>query len=380
MKQVLLASTVLLLSVPGPAQIYTYSPSATLASREGSGSCTSFGSRQSSRTQFLDGNLRGSAMTIKEVAFRPEGMGARYLPSGGMGRSWSSVVVRMAETDHLNYSRTFSQNFLTTPTIVFQSTVTWPTLSEYVVNLPEPFSIRFPFRTNYSYSGQRDACVDFTFHGGTLANNATWSSVDPKRYDMDSYSYGNSTGWPSHPLRVGSGCKDSGSTTKGFGWCNSQTTANATHPIRHFIDCAGFLLGANTPAVMLLGTGIAFAGIPFPGVTCDRLFVDPSKPMVLHAGTTNGAGNVSFSPMALIIPHQPAYLGQEFVFQVGWNDTKTRQLKLSSGSRAGIPHLPLFRSSTEARRMGLFGYPATSTTASFYNTTSWLNPIIRYTR
>ena len=115
--------TGLLCSVDAPAQRYAITPSDTYANAEGQGVALRFGMYPSMRYQLVDGYYRGTAMTIREIAFRPN---AIYSASSGLvGRRWTGVSIDLSACDFATVTGSFAANAKSTPTRVFSAATSW---------------------------------------------------------------------------------------------------------------------------------------------------------------------------------------------------------------------------------------------------------------
>lgn len=75
--------------------------------------------------------------------------------------------VSMAEGNALAASNSFAAHIKTAPTLVFSAAVTWPALTTLPRTRPAAFSLRFPFRSPWRYTGTQDLLADFRYAGGT---------------------------------------------------------------------------------------------------------------------------------------------------------------------------------------------------------------------
>jgi len=69
---------------------------------------------------------------------------------------------------------------------VFSASVTWPDHSTgNRTGTPHAWAsaVQFPFAAPWSYTGKQDLALDFVFRGGTLANQAAWTVMQPYYLD-----------------------------------------------------------------------------------------------------------------------------------------------------------------------------------------------------
>lgn len=300
------------------------------------------------RSQLADGNFRNQTMTLKGISFRlPSPTTGYWNP----GRSFTNVTLRMSETLIPKMSGVFSSNVLITPTLVSQGKVTLPFVTGPSPSVPAPWSVHFPFTTSWLYTGKLDILADFEFFGGKLSNNQAWST-NPDAYPLDAaagtkYAYG----LPTDLGNVGAaGCVDSGSnvaTLSGRALLTvvSYTRNDPFNPLagQLVISQGGNSFGANTKAVMAFGFLPSTAGVPFPGVTCNRIHVGLGGPLFFSLSTTDFIGRVpTHYPItgANGLPMLSLYAGIPIVVQGAWHDTKKGNLLLSSASTAKIPAMP----------------------------------------
>jgi hypothetical protein len=380
MKRPLLPVFTLLVGISAQvmAQSQVVSPSARFLTMEGVYSGRYFGYYREGRTQLLDGNLRGSAKTIKEIALRPDGSRG-YYSYNGTGRNWNRVTLQMAETDHVAPSKTFALNHKSNPTTVFRAAFSLPTLSGPQPNRPAPFSVRFPFATSWKYGGTRDVCADFTFVGGVLANAASfWNNNTGLAYALDTYGVGTHT--TAGAASFGTACQDSGQTRPSVSLVESTTYGPQGFPFQnvHSINALAIRLGKDAPAVLALGVDIAPNGHALPGVNCGKLHLDPAKPMLLKFGRTDSFGAFGWWRSGLTIPIQASFFGLYFLNQAAWADTKTGELKLSDGARTEFSKLPSYVDDKTPRRHAVYSYRATSAIATSTSRDFEWNPILRY--
>ena len=172
-----------------------------------------FGEWQAARLMFFDGEMRTSVMVMKEVAARHDYRdydNHNHNHNNGQGRTWSKVTLAISTCDITKINQNFSLNPTTTPSKVFDASVTFPTMSGYPSSMPAPWALRFPFSIPWLNNGTADICLDFDFNGGMLANGRSWSTGWYQTYYTDAFNGGDrSTG---NYTVMGTGCTDSASS------------------------------------------------------------------------------------------------------------------------------------------------------------------------
>jgi hypothetical protein len=351
-KPALLAVSLVLVSPFAAAQGYDPSPRGLL-STEGRAASWFFGAYNSSRFMYLDSELRGKGGLIKEVAYRADYRAHNSVLE--IGRSWSRVTVDLSDCDRTKASTTFSLNPTSTPTRVFSGAAAWPTLSGFPHSQPAPFGatngrLRFPFQRNWVYSGTTDICLDVDFDGGTLANGGGWNNGQQRPYYLDGYgqapdSVHGATAQYGRSLTSG-GCVSQGAYNGWGGYAKVDSTTftpnSPQHPNSTRVTVTTLGTTPNQPLVLVLSTGGSPAGVPFPGVTCNRLHLDLAVPYVTtirQPSPPYGLTNFDFA----IFTYQPALAGRPLYLQGAWTDPGTKGLMLTNGARTTVPAMPMAR-------------------------------------
>ena len=391
MKSQILA-TVLALAAGLSAQSYVTSPAGHL-SGEGYSSAYIFGEWSEARVQFLDGEMRNTAMFIKEVAFRPDGdhnyTGNSSSTTGtrGAGRSWSNVSLDIAPCDYAKASLFFTLNQSTTPTRVFSASMSWPTLVGYTAARPAAFSINFPFSgsSGYFYNGQTDLSLDFDFDGGKLSNGCSgtyycWPATWYQSYNLDAPNIGTTTsGWYK---RIGTGCKDSSipsytaDTLLYLDVFNSNYTVDTTLRNNYRVKTRSRSTAPGAAVAHCLSLFGSETGYTLPFVSCDKAFIDLNQPYYLFFGTATNDTNANTELLLPLLPYQKSYERIRFYLQAAWNDSKTGYFSLSRGEVSELPPMP----SDTVKRACIFNSDDTKTTGqndTIYKTATH-NPVIRY--
>ena len=286
--------------------------------------------------------------------FRPDGQ-VGHTRFTGTGRTWKSVVLVMSGCSLPRLTRSYNQNVLSTPTIVFNGPTTWPTLTGRTRSTPAQWLIKFPFKTTWRPQRTLDILADFTFNGGTLANNASWTTHVNNNYYLDSYYEGSyAFGIASRLGKYGpfGGCVDRGAAAKyGADTQAGCTTYGPSYNVASFRNkhrLLSRLVGAGPGANALQVIGVVKrSGANFPGVGCQKLWLDLSQPFITSAIKVGTSGNTGYNYWGFpngLFPRNPAIEGLQFGVQSAWDDTKDKSLKLSACAWTHIPVLPRFTS------------------------------------
>jgi hypothetical protein len=293
------------------------------------------------RWMILDGETGIAPSLLKEVSFRPDYR--EHAAGTGLGRLWSNVSLDISEADARRPSRTFSSNPVTQPLRVFSGVVVWPDMLGVPATNPPAWGganggLTFPFTTPWSYTATADICLDFGFTGGLIIGGGApaWPPVMSFPYFLDGvFADGLSGVLTSYGTR---GCRDTGAAAGGWamvvtgygaGWQTIATVSHATAP--------------NAPVVHALGLGGRPTGAAFPGVACERLFVDPTAPTLYFFQRT--IGDYAFTTLAF--PNVPGSNGTPMWFQAAWNDSATGQLKLTDAMHTTVVGGPFPRIRSE---------------------------------
>lgn len=374
------------LAIPAAASAQTYDASPDgLLNREGGARAFYLGAYSSSRSMLLDDELRGKAGSIKQVAFRVDYWPHGYIPE--VGRSWNKVTLKISDCDLSRSSATFSNNPTSTPSLVFSGRTAWPALKGYPSTQPAKFghtngSLLFPFRTVWAYRGSTDICLDFDFDGGALANNSPWPASAERPYFLDGYfirptSY---SGWPRMlGQSVNSGCVDTGAYNGLAGFANLlATTYSLSSPInagKSVLHVSTIFTAANRPVTIALSSGGFPAGVTFPGVTCNKLYVDMSKPSFVTVKQPRGPYALTRFDLASF-DYLPGLVGVPMYLQAAWNDSTTGAVLLTNGVHNAIPRIPR----AHLRRCVFTHVVANKNTTGTLFARAEYNPVLRYTR
>lgn len=341
----------------------------------------SIGGYPAGRYQYFDADLRGTAMTIKGIAYRYDNLS--YDPnSQGQGRTFANVTIDMSLGDRTSATSTFSSNPTSTPTRVFAKSVTWPTQSGKPRNFPADFNLSFPFQNNWNYDGSADICADWTYTGGTLANNATWASTTWSYYYIDGIEPSSYEYVASHSFGYGGanrGCNDRGRSDN-YGavlsstlYYYSPTYSSTSYANKLIFAETGSYFGPNGLVIGLLGAKSVPGGWSFPGVYCNKAHIDPNYVVAQLLQTADSNGNFSIGLGGTYgIPAPPGISGVEIVAQSAWRDTVNGQTHLSAAAAIVVPPAP-----PSSQKSVLYHYDTSSKTG-FGPQTSNANGVLNY--
>ena len=373
-----------------------YSPP-DLASREGRSMSFHPGAFAIARYQFLDGDHIGKTGTLKEIAFRLND--EAYTVSTGMGHRWSNVTIDLADGDFLKFDRTLQTNLLSTPTLVFSSTVAWPTVAGKPTSRPAQWggataAYRFPFKTGWLYSGTKDLVSDWVFTGGTLANNTNFTSQVPYRFDswlvdINRGVSATSSALPAQALNnnspgVTGRCNDSawGSTVNGS-YVDSRGTVyepyytSAAWRNKVVLQSASYYTAPSAPVIHAWGITAHTTGVDI-GTGCYKLHL----PQVLFMQTMmtlpknlSSSGLGGWAPY-LVFDWVPAVMsGLKVYTQGAWADTATGRLNVTRANILTLPSVQFL--SKPPRRASAFSSPTRPGGLSYH---PFENPVMRYLR
>lgn len=333
----------------------------------------------------FDGELRGKPGLIKSIAYRTD-----YLArtTSEIGRAWENVTVYLSDCDPSKASATFSLNSTSTPTRVFSGTAAWPTLNGDPGSRPAPWGaasggLQFPFARAWGYAGTKDICLDYKFGGGTLVNGGSWSSLVPPVYYLDGFST------PPHTMSFGAetrhgkslgngGCMATGSIygMAGFASMITQTNSSAatSNPGQFLLSLITVFTETKRAVIHAVGFGGSAAGVVFPGVTCNRLYINPSQPTLF-------VSNIASPPYRLTsltlgpTNYLPARVGVPIWFQAAWADSVSGALLLTNASQNAVSKTPQVRT-----RAAVYTSMPTNATGAGPFIDTWYNPVCRFTR
>lgn len=348
---------------------------------EGGATSHVFATYPSMRIQWAEGELGNSPVRLKGIGFRRGGS----IWIGG-GRKYANLTIQCSDCDHRTLSRFFTANSLSTPTRVFSNSIALPMLPPYAVQ-PRPWlsSLNFPFRTAYLHSGRKDLLLHATMWGGSLDFGA-WTRNVPYSLDAPTVGYPKYS-WPGYlgdgPFHQTNkvGCRDSRTNTFHGPYANTsiaRTLSGApTNPNRVSATSYAAWVPPKTPIAFLHGVPL-LGGVTIPGVTCNKLYVDPTRSPSIRFVTSRdvlGYTDVGLNLTGGWIPAQPGWAGIAVATQIAFADSGNGSMRLSQASVSNIPTPPL----PSIKRSMTFS-PSLQTTAG-YNPSKLPSyfPVIRYT-
>lgn len=338
-------------------------------STEGASRSGAIGNHTRGKVMFLDSGFRGQPLVIHEIAWRrDEGSGSLS------ARSWTQVEVVYAPCDASITHSEFSRVAVSTPTRVFAGPVTWPAISGPPTTQPAPWggshgNLRTPFTQQIVTTGNHDLSFQFSWTGGTsqpTVYRTDAASTTGLRFGQEDY-YGN---------RMLNGCANGGRGLAGdlIGSCVTHSKDFTNTATRDTVEFAMFTHNttASMPVAHVICLGGSATGVPFAGLTCNKLHLDLSLPH--DFGFPTAAGN-GFASTAIRVPFRPGLIGLPMWMQAGWEEPSTRRLLLTNAVRVLVPSQPPIRTRTM--------FSATSLTAQFgtlrSSDSAW-NPLFRYGR
>jgi hypothetical protein len=327
-------------SIVGAQSLPVASPGSYL-SHEGESCADGFGYLAAYRHMMFDGEIRGRARILKEIRLREDYRNHNF----SVGRIWSSVTLDVSTCDLDKASATFTANPTSTPARMFSGLVVWPSLGGIPNRLPATFggrtgALRFPFSSGWVFSGTTDVCLDFVFTGGVLASQNAWTKTSGW-YQLDGYG----RGWrnPSWMVLYGDGCRDSSWSLGGVVVLDSATHGpgdpRPTFRNKHVLRSQSFGTARARPVVHAVSVRGTTTGVVFPGLTCEKLFLDLSTPTQYLHLIADVRSSFASSPLVMI-PFNPLAVGAELWAQAAWRDSQTNRLRLSRASRTAIVGLP----------------------------------------
>ncbi len=294
------------------------------------------------RYQVGDGTAAGTKLTITRVDYRAQTY-QPYSQYNGIGRLWTRVTLKMAETNVDRMTTTWSSNAIGATTEVFGAGIKWPTLQGTIK--PAWGLVSFPFNKPWVYGGLNDLLFDFDFRGGRLLNG---QPINRRPYYLDgvftwgkTYRFVVPTIVPYKfklPL-----CND---TSHGIAPNALAQIMMTIYAPSYFdrnkagkadVQMTSIYTAPGAPVIGALTLGGNTKGIDL-GARCNKLHVDLNKFVAFfptRAGTGRGAAT-NFIPVGPY-PYAASLAGLELWFQAAWADSKTGQFSLTL---AGVSKLP----------------------------------------
>lgn len=381
MKRLILATSLLVLCANLVGQTSSSPPG--FLTKEGQSAAYIFGEYPQPRIMMFDGEMRNRVIVMKEVGFRYDDRDYKYY--NGAARSWTNISLDVSYCDYTKLDTVFTNNPTSTPSRVFSASMSWPGILGFPANKPAKFDkIKFPFSSIWVYNGAEDICLDWDFVGGTLANNRTWSNTRYETYYLDAPLAG--TEGTGKYTKYGTGCIDSShGTNPATTWVytkvyNNNFAATSSYRNKYRVYTQTRYTAKGKPVIVALTIGGVKAGISFPGINCEKVYLNlTTSPLVLVplvAGTGSDA-RVYMPRPGFLFPYSKGLEGLAFWAQSVWDDSVTGQLKVSQAEESLLPPMP-----PDYKRQTIFqtdpsskAYQATGFAKALESTH---NPVIRY--
>jgi hypothetical protein len=296
-----------------------------------------------------DMHSNGKAKAISEIAFRLDNR--LHSSSTATGRSWTNISVDVSEpTTYNSMSTSFASNHGSSRTRVFDSKWTWPSQTGYPLLKPDVWGgvkgqLRFPFTKPWVYTAKGSILADYTFRGGTLVNNGTWTSIQAAYFYLDGEVI-NTTATTGTVQRVPTTpplCADSAITVSTgaftYGYAQAYGKSNTTITLRGKLvfQHYSYYTAPDAPVVQAVNLG---GGIPNGvniGAGCNNLYVDFSKPVVLMTFKTIAPYGYS-GIMGWAVNWRNEFASLDLWLQAAWLDSNTKRFKLTSATNVTLPN------------------------------------------
>jgi hypothetical protein len=353
-----------------------------------------FGRTSVQHYQQVDAEIKKKGLQVlTSVGFRPDYQ--NHTNFSAAGRNWSNVTLKLSDGDHATMSSTFAANQLSTPSMVFSGSVTWPHITGNPTSQPAPWDSQyaFPFGTGggsgiYMYTATTDLCLDFTFTGGTLLNNLGWSGTQGRNYFFDGIYTLTATTYGRQVYKfIGTttaNCTDSfhtsgyasGSIQVGlYGKGYTQTPAWTGKAVMHIF---GARTAPNSFVLHAIGIGGTTPGLSIPALGCYNLMFDMTQLLTIYNIATNAAGSrawlhVPIADLSILAP-----LGRTVSIwsQAAWAESKSGKTMLTTAERC-TPDFARKLNATVPLKKSIYWHDSSPTGYGPYN--YWfINPITRY--
>lgn len=287
------------------------------------------------------------AKAITEIAFRMDNR--IHTNVTAMGRTWTNITLEMSEpTNFDTMGSNFAQNTGPSPTRVFDNAWTWATQNGAPVLKPDVWGgvqgrLRFPFARPWAYTGEHSILADYTFRGGTLANNGPWGPNQIAYFLLDSEVINPSAiqGGIERVPAVPPSCNDTaisftnGAFTYGYAYAYSRTYLTPSLQGKLVVSHYSYYTAPGAPVIHALGTGGSTTGVNV-GAGCNPLYVDFSKPVALRSFYTLAPDG--YSGLANIVTDwQKDFADMNLWLQSAWSDSSSKTFKLTSATRVTLP-------------------------------------------
>lgn len=308
---------------------------------QGNGYCNVLGIYRDGRQQFcFADHVGGTAKVLGSISMRRS-----TRSNTNEARSWANMEIRIGTADFTKMTDDWNA-MLNAPTTVFSAKAAFAGTTGAPSQTPAPWGnfaapndMTFPFSAKYVYTATDALTVDFRFTGGTLNNGASWGATSGVAYYVDGYLTAGPNSWVERvgTVRGSTSCLATGATNASYlnTWMMSEYIpgGNAQHRWQWY----GYNYPASSTVVVAASVNGNAAGAPFLA-SCQNVFLDLSKPIVLAAFMSNANGEV-FSPF-LQTPFLQAAVGVPLWTQGAFDDGSPATLQLSRPGETPIPSLP----------------------------------------
>jgi hypothetical protein len=232
-------------------------------------------------------------------------------------------------------------------------------------------------------NGSADICLDFDFTGGKLFNGNRWQYSWYQSYHTDSFNGGDSLGGPWTDL--GRGCTDSGSTSpaSAIAFANvysNRYTANASYQNKYRVSTRTRYTAKGMPVAHVVSLFGNKTGVNFPGISCEKVFIDMNNPFFLLPVTAGTGTNAEVYINFPLLPYQKSLEEIPIYVQGVWSDSSTGAMKFTYAQEVILPPMPVV-----FKRLMIYQPDPTKTTALYdtytkktVNDATWNNPLFRY--
>ncbi len=291
----------------------------------GFGSTDVLGRYPDMRIQHADNELRGKFLFVKSFDFRVH---TPSQPTSMWGRTWSSVTLRMSEIDISTMTATWARNIQTTPTTMFEGSMSWPSLQPSAAGEPWGAHVSFPFRGYWFYTGKQAMLSDYVFTGGgldrkTVPDFVNWSNTSPLPYPLDgvaspAVSFQVAESVPATGPACTESPADGNDRARAFA---DVTITRAFRPFQPHPMAVRFGSFGTAPGQLVVHV-VGVAGFPDGvsiGALCNKLHVDLNQPFVM---LTNIASRSSESILGFETVWDKSMAENKVWFQSAWQHSR----------------------------------------------------------
>lgn len=308
------------------------------------------------RTQVIERNMpQGKKLLLTRLEYRTSSL-ITYRSYDYRGTVYSNVSITFGDAVASPWS-TFSTNFRTAGTVVFNAKMTTPDLTLGKVTPVWGNIASIPLKA-YTYSAKYDLLMDWTVRGGKLSNGMTGATGAPRTTDgfwdtgalaisPQSNGVSGSKFLPGPPVLSG-GCTDSrqsGISADAYasGWASVYSLNHSTPSLRGKMvihTLLGYFGRPSGTHIGILSLGGNDSGVNL-SAKCHKLYINPSTALIVSPVKADSKGH-SGHIKRTTVTYNPAWKGLAVYWQYGFEDSKTRQLVLSRAVKLVLPRLPGF--------------------------------------